>query len=239
MEASRNFGKSASGGQGLNNRRTAILVAGISALAAAVLIYLFVTHYNKTTPTVLAPQEATVWEAKQYIPGGTPESQIAADKLLKPTRVPVAQVAAGALTDPSLAVGQTTAVGIVADQQITASDFTKTTLNSVGTYLRGDQRGVAFTLDSEHGLTGYLQPNETVDVMAVTNSSGASELLIKDVTIIANTNGIVVLRLTDKQALLVTAATTKYALWLAMRPTLNKATNSVRVGSVGSVGQIG
>lgn len=237
MEAHRHFGKSALGGRGLKDRNTAILVAGASAVLAAALIYLFVTHYHKSAPVVVAPQDATVWVAKQPIPAGTSAAQIATDGLLKATQKPLSQVVPGALTSLSVVAGQSTAYAIAANDQATLGDFTRTAVNSLTSYLKGAERGVAFNLDGEHGLTSYLQPNSTVDVMAVT-SSGASELLIKDVTIIANSNGLVVLRLTDKQALLVTAATTKYSLWLAMRPTIH-ATNSVQVGSVGTVGNIG
>ncbi len=236
MEAHRHFGKSASGGQGLNNRKTAMLVAGVSALLAAVLIYLFVTHYHKTTPAIVAPQDSTVLVAKHAIPAGTPETQLAAGGLLAPTRVPQSQVVVGALSDPATVAGQATSVAIEAGQQITLSDFTKTPVNSLTSYLKGDQRGVAFTLDDEHGLTTYLQPDSTVDVMDVDTATDHVKLLIKDVTIIANASGIVVLRLTDKQALVVAAATLgSNSLWLSMRPAV-KATNSVPVGEVGSVG---
>jgi Flp pilus assembly protein CpaB len=238
MEAHRHFGKPASGNKGLNHRPTAVLVATVSAALAAALIYLFVTHYHKATPVVTAvvPQDTTVWVASRPIPAGTPQSQIAAAGLLKSTQVPPSQVVVGALTDPSLVAGQATSVAIVAGQQVTAADFTRTPANSITPFIKGDQRGVAFTMDSEHGLTSYLQPNDTVDIMAT--SSGSTELLVKDVTIIANTAGIVVLRLTDKQALLVTAASGKYSLWFAMRPTV-KGTNSVQVGAVGTAGSIG
>lgn len=236
MEAHRHFGKSASGGKSLSNRNTAFLVAGISALLAAALIYLFVSHYHKNAPTVIAPQETTVWVAKQYIPVGTPQGQLAADNLLKPTHVPVSQAVLGALTDPSVVAGQATSVAIEAGQQVTAGDFTKTPVNPITSYIKGDQRGVAFTMDSEHGLTGFLQPNDTVDIMALKGNS--TELLMKDVTIIGNSGGLLILRLTDKQALIVTAASANSTLWLSMRPTVN-ATNSVQVGAVGSVGQIG
>lgn len=238
MEAHRHFGKPGAGSrkQGLNNRPTAILVAAVSAVLAAALIYLFVTHYHKSAPVVVAPQSATVWVASHYIPADTPQSQIAAGGYLKADTVPVTQVIAGAITDPSVVAGEATSVAIEAGQQVTVGDFTRTPVNSITTYLKGDQRGVAFTFDSEHGLTSYLKPNNTVDVMATSN--GSTELLVKDITVIANSGGNVVLRLTDKQALLVTAASGKYALWLTMRPTI-KATNSVQVGAVGSAGSIG
>jgi Flp pilus assembly protein CpaB len=237
MEAHRHFGKPAgSSNKGLNNRTTQIFVAAVSALLAAALIYLFVTHYNKSTAAPVVAPNSTVWVASQTIPAGTPQSQIAAGGLIKATSVPPSQVVAGAINNPSVVAGEATSVAIVAGQQLTAGDFTRTPVNSLTTFLKGDQRGVAFTLDSEHGLTSFLQPNDTVDIMAV--SGGSSELLVKDVTIIANNSGLVVLRLTDKQALLVTAATGKDALWFSMRPTIN-ATNSVQVGAVGTASTIG
>jgi Flp pilus assembly protein CpaB len=235
MEAHRHFGKSASGA--LGSRRTAILVAGASALAAAALIYLFVTHYRKAAPVVV-PQDITVLVAKQYIPAGTPQSELAAGGLLKPVHVPPSQVVAGALSDPAVVAGQATSVAVEAGQQITAADFSKSAATSSLTYyLKGDERGVGFTLDAQHGLTSYLQPGNTVDVMDVNSKSGSVKLLIKDVTVIANSGGIVVLRLTDKQALLVASGTTvNDSLWLTARPTV-KGTNSIPAGEVGSVGQ--
>ena len=235
MEANRHFGKSGSSGKGMSDRKTAFLVAGISAVLAAALIYLFVSHYHKNNPApvVVTPQDSTVLVAKQPIPAGTPESQVVAGGLLKPTRVPQSQVVAGALSDPSLVAGEATAVAIPVGQQITAADFTKTPINTISEFLKGDQRGVGFNLDGEHGLTSFLQPNTQVDVMAVKGST--TQLLLSNVTIIGNSGGLVILRLTDKQQLIVTAATTDHTLWLSMRPTL-KATESVKVGTVGTDG---
>jgi Flp pilus assembly protein CpaB len=237
MEAHRHFGKPASGSsnKGLNNRSTQILVAGVSALLAGALIYLFVTHYNKTSTPPVVPQDSTVWLASQAIPAGTPQSQLSAGGLIKATQVPASQVVVGAISDPSVVAGEATSVAIVAGQQVTAGDFTRTAVNSITPFIKGDQRGVAFTFDNEHGLTTFLQANSTVDVMGLNTSLKTSTLLAKNITIIANTSGLVVLRLTDKQALVITAATSTDSLWLTMRPTV-KATNSVQVGTVGTLG---
>jgi Flp pilus assembly protein CpaB len=237
MEAHRNFGKPTSGGRnkGLNNRSTAVAVAAVSAVLAAALIYLFVTHYRKNTIVPVVPQDSTVWVASKAIPIGTPQSQISAGGLFRETKVPPSQVVPGAITDPSVLAGEATSVAIVAGQQVTAADFAKTAANSITPFIKGNQRGVAFTMDNEHGLTAYLAPNSTVDVMGVsTTGKGSTQLLAKDVTIIANSAGLLVLRLTDKQALLITAATVGDTLWLTMRPTVG-ATNSIQVGAVGSI----
>jgi Flp pilus assembly protein CpaB len=205
-------------------------VALASAVLAAVLIYLFVTHYNKNTvqqPAAIA--QATVWVATKPITQGTPESAIASGGYFKPTQVPLTQVMAGAIADPSQVVGQVAASTIAAGQQVTAADFTKAP--TVSADLKGNQRAVAFSFDSEHGLTTWLTPGNTVDVMVVMKSS--TQLVDQNVTVLENEQGLVVLKLTDKQALLLTAATTKGSLWLSLRPALN-AKNSIKVNSVGS-----
>jgi Flp pilus assembly protein CpaB len=239
MEAHRHFGKSASGSRGANDRKTAILVAAISAVLAAALIYLFVTHYHKTanpTPTVLAPTEATVWKATALIPAGTSEQQIIKAGLLESVQVPESAVASGAINSLSAVAGEATTFPIARNDQATANDFTKTATNAITTYIRGDQRGVAFSFDGEHGLTTFLRPTSAVDIMRVNTTNGTSKLLVKDVEIISNANGVVVLKLTDKQALIVTSATiSPNELWLSMRPTI-KPTNSIQVGTVGQAG---
>lgn len=213
---------------GLANRRNSILVAVLSAVLAAVLIYLFVSHYHKASPPA-APLETTVWVAARNIPQGTSEATAAAAGLFKSMTVPVNKAVAGAIGDPAVITGDAAAVAIVAGQQLTVADFTKTA-DTVSAELTGSQRAVAFSLDSEHGLTSFLAPGNTVDIMGL--SGGASTLLLQKVPVLSNSGGLVVLRLTDRQALLITAATGSYSLWLTLRPSLN-AKDSVQVGSVG------
>lgn len=215
-------------GLGLSNRRNAILVAVLSAVLAAALIYLFVSHYRKASPPA-APLETTVWVAAHNIPRGTPEATAAAAGLFKSMTLPVTQAVAGAIADPSVITGDAAAVPIVAGQQITVAEFTKTA-DTVSGDLTGTQRAVAFTFDSEHGLTSFLAAGNTVDIMGL--SGGSSTMLLQNVPVLDNAGGLVVLKLTDRQALLITAATGTYSLWLTLRPSLN-AKDSVQVGSVG------
>lgn len=231
MEAHRHFAKPGSGGRGsaLSSRRNSIIVAVLSAVLAAALIYLFVSHYRKSAAPP-APVNVSVWVAKAYIPAGTPESVIAEKGLLKPSHVPATQAAIGAISDPSVITGESASAAIAAGQQVTVGDFSRAP-GSLAASLTGTQRAVAFTLDSEHGLTTFLQPQDTVDVMAV-KATGSSELLAQDVTVLENQAGVVVLRLSDRQALLVTAATGVSSLWLSLRPALSSS-DSVPVGSVG------
>ncbi len=74
-----------------------------------------------------------------------------------------------------------------------------------------------------------MQPGDTVDVMGL--DAGKAEMLAENVSVIANQNGDVILRLTDKQALQLTSATGVSSLWLTLRPATG-AKESVKVGTV-------
>lgn len=233
MEAHRHFGKLGIGGrsQGLSSRKHSILIAALSAVLAAALIYLFVSHYKKNTvQQPVAPTQATVWIATHAIPQGTPESVVASDGYFKQAQVPAAHVIAGAIADPSQVVGEATTTAVAAGQQITASDFIKTPA-ILAENLSGDQRAVAFSFDSEHGLTTWLAAGDTVDIMLVKGKQ--SELVEQNVTVLENEQGLVVLKLTDKQALLLTGFTTQGSLWISLRPAL-KAADSIRIYSQGA-----
>jgi Flp pilus assembly protein CpaB len=231
MEASGHFrrlGQRRSSG-GLASRKNSVLVAIVSAGLAAALIYLFVSHYQKTTTTVAPPAEATVFVAKQYIPAGMPESVIATESLLKPLAVPTTRAIAGAITDPSEITGEVAAAPIAAGQQIAASDFTRGNV-SLSSYLTGDNRAIAVSLDNWHGLTAYLQPGDNVDVMG--EKGNKSEMLFQKVTVLANASGVVVLKLTDAQSLtLANDVGSGIQLWLILRPATG-ATDSIHVGLV-------
>jgi Flp pilus assembly protein CpaB len=216
-------------GPSLGDRRTSMLIAVVSAVLAGVLIYLFVSHYNKTsTSTPVAPAQATVFVAKRYIPAGVPESTVASEGLLKSEQIPATQAVLGAVADPAVLAGQVSAAPIAAGQQVTATDFSHAT-PTISAYLTGDERAVAFSLDATHGLTAYLQAGSTVDVMAL--SGGKAEMLAQNVNVIANANGDVILRLSDKQALQLSSATGVSSLWLTLRPA-SGAKDSVKVGTV-------
>jgi hypothetical protein len=223
MEASGRFGKAGSGrsGQGLN-RRGSVVVALVAALVAGVLIYLFVSHYNKTT--VSAPTTATVFVAKKYIPAGTPETEVISGNLIKPEVVQSTQVIAGAISDPSVIAGEVASASIAAGQQVTIADFSHTNV-TISSYLTGAYRAVAIAIDPVHGLTSYIGVGSTIDV--VTTGKGGSVELFENVTVLGNVGGDVVLKLTQKQVLELTNAQQEgLTVWFELRP-LAGATDSI------------
>lgn len=210
-------------------RRTSVMVAAVSAILAAALIYLFVSKYKTGNTVIPPPPQQTVFVAKNYIPEGTPYGQVISRGMLERETIPAKQVVVGAIADPSVISGQVAAQAVAAGQQVTAADFSATAKATITSYLAGPHRGVAFSFDASKGLTTYLVPGMFVDVMG--QHATVSQLLAPDVEVIANHAGVIVLDLTDKQALLLTAATGKYSLWLALRPS-HGATSTIKLGDL-------
>lgn len=215
----------------LATRRGAMTVAAIAALLAGVLLYLFVQHYkSNSTPSAAAPSTVYVFEATRYIPAGTPAQSIASEGLLKKVQVSSKQAVPGAIPDPSVITGQVSATSIAPNQQVTAADFTHANV-TIGAYLTGTQRAIAIPLDAPHGLTAYLAPGNTVDVMI--DVGGGTQVLAQNLSVLENSGGDVVLRVTDKQALQIASASDSTKIWLVLRPPTG-AQESIRVGTKGT-----
>jgi Flp pilus assembly protein CpaB len=225
MEGSGRFGGSRSN-QMFSGRRGSVLVALVAAVIAGLLIYLFVSHYNKSAATPTSPTTATVFIAKKYIAAGTPETQVVSQNLLKSEVVPSAQVISGAISDPSTIAGEVASASIAAGQQVTVSDFSHTNV-TISSYLTGDYRAIGITIDAVHGLTSYLGVGSKIDVVAG-GKTGNSVELFNNVTVLAvNAAGYVVIRLTQKQVLELTSAENLgLTIWFTLRP-LSGATDPI------------
>ena len=213
-------------GQLLSSRRGALTVAALAALLAGVLLYLFVQHYRKNSNAAAPPANVYVFVAQKFIAQGTPAQTVSAESLLRRTQVPAKQAVAGAITDPSEITGEVAAASITAGQQVSLADFTHANI-SVAAYLSGTERAIALPLDAPHGLTAYLAAGDTVDVMA--DVDGTTTMLAQNISILANTGGDVVLRVTDRQALQLAGASDATKIWLTLRPPTG-AQQSVAVG---------
>jgi Flp pilus assembly protein CpaB len=215
----------------LATRRGAMTVAALAALLAGVLLYLFVQHYKSNgTPSAAAPSTVNVFETTKYIPAGTPAQTLASEGLLQKTQVSSKQAQVGAIADPSAITGEVSATNIAKGQQVTAADFTHANV-TIGAYLTGTQRAIAVPLDAPHGLTSYLAAGNTVDMMV--DNGGTTSVLAQNLSILENTGGDVVLRVSDKQALQISAASDSTKIWLVLRPPTG-AQQSIRVGSKGT-----
>jgi Flp pilus assembly protein CpaB len=94
-------------------------------------------------------------------------------------------VALGAISNAGLLVGKVAANTILPGEQLTTADFTTPT--GASAVLTPTERAVAVTLDSSHGLAGFLQAGAHVDVYAdgaATKAGGGASLLIPDALVL-------------------------------------------------------
>jgi Flp pilus assembly protein CpaB len=210
----------------LSSRRGAVIIAAFAALLAGILLYAFVQHYRKA-PVAAAPPGSIVFIANSYIPAGTSAATIISQNLLKRAQVPANEAVVGAIVDPSALTGEVTTTGIAAGQQIAATAFTKG-VASVGSYLSGSFRAIAIPFDTSHGLTSYLAPGNTVDIMD--DNGSTTQVIAQDVPVLANAGGDIVLKVSDSQALVMAGASDGSKLWLTLRPS-SGAKQTIQIGS--------
>lgn len=235
MEASSNTRRRAGGnltGAMFSTRRGAITTAVIAALLAAILLFAFVQSYKKGGSG--SAGNTPVFVASGYIPAGTPVSVIASAQLLSRTTVPSNHVVVGAISDPSVLRGEVAAVSIYPGQQLTAADFT-TKATGLASQLTGDQRAIAIPVDSAHGLTGYVQAGDHVDVLddSGTGKSGANgvSVLADNVPVLiapgssggglgggGSSGGNIILEVSARQATQFAYAADNGKVWIILRP---------------------
>jgi Flp pilus assembly protein CpaB len=221
-------------GQMFASRRGALIVAIVAALAAGGLFYVFASHF-KNSATPAAPTSEYVFVTGKYIPQGTASATILAGGYLQRTELPSNEMVAGAVTDPSEITNSVTTTSIAAGQQISVADFSRTNV-SFGAYLQGDERAIEVPFSRYNGLTAYLVPGDTVDVMGAMlpppSKDGATTngqkvyMLAQDITVLANAAGDLDLRVSDQQAEEMAYFQINGKVWVILRPSVN-ASNSV------------
>jgi pilus assembly protein CpaB len=180
-------------GQALSGRRGGIYVAVAAAVLAGVLIFAFVQHYKKNSPTPVVTSNSVV-VAVGFIPTGTPAGTIAAGDGFQRLTVKAGAAVAGAITDTSQLTGEVAAKNIYPGQQITAADFATGRI-TIGQYLTSSERAMSIPVDATHGLQGYLAPGDRVDLLTNTGATNADKTLATNLQVLSlgtGTNGEVV-----------------------------------------------
>jgi Flp pilus assembly protein CpaB len=235
MEASssvrRRIGGNSPGGM-LSSRRGALTIAVVAAVIAGLLIFVFVQQYKKSATATAT--NTPVYVATSLIPRGTPASLIASGGLFQRTAVKPSQVQIGAIADSSVLHGEVSTTAIYPGQQLTAADFSHSVV-TVASQLTGPQRGIAIPVDSTHGLIGFVQAGDYVDVLssfASGNGRGVVSTLATNVLVLSapsaagggglggggNSGGNIVLRVTAKTANTFAYAADNGKVWITLRP---------------------
>jgi Flp pilus assembly protein CpaB len=211
------------------------MIAGAFAaiLAGAVLLFYVAQYRNSLNKD---QQPVAVLVAQDLIPKNTPGSVIASQNMYTISKLPQSRVENGAITDPNALKGQVAAQDLYPGKQLTQADFVSSKSN-VTSGVTGYSRAISVPFDSAHGLIGYVQAGDHVDVMAAFNVIGSDgkthpilktimqNILVLDAPSSSGSSGLgassqsanVVLQMTDQQAADAAFASDNGKVWLALR----------------------
>ena len=147
----------------LTTRGGTIAVGGLAAILAAVVLVVYLNRYRHSVTS--SDQPVAVLVAKALIPQGTSGDVVGATDLFETVKTPKSQVKIGAVTDPAILRGRTAVADIYPGQQLTLSDFTTTTSNTIGVRLAGLQRAIELPFDVAHGNLSNIVPGDHIDVL--------------------------------------------------------------------------
>jgi Flp pilus assembly protein CpaB len=222
-------------GRLFKTRGGAVLIGGVAAVLAAILLVVYLHSYRSSVNSGTRPM--TVLVAKSLIPRGTSGSLIAQQGLYQVTTVPKDQLKDLAIADPGALTDRVTVADVFPGQQLTANDFSTEGVNSIPSKITGPSRAIAIPVSSAHGLIGQLSAGDHVDVYVGMNgqsggvSSPVIKLLASNVLVLSaataggygiggnnNASANAVLRINTAEAAKYAFAADNGVLWLIIRP---------------------
>jgi len=223
------------GGGPLSTKHGSIAAACVAAVVAGLLIVFFLQQYRADVNKDGVPTPVLV--AQELIERGASGDAAGAQGLFKSADVPRDQLKKGAVADPSTLRGKVAVTEILPGQQLTAADF-KPAGSAIVTKLAADQRAIAVSLDSAHGLSGKLRSGDHVDVLTgfkidsdVGGGRPVLRMLMQDVLVLdtpskekgaavggANATSDVTLRVPTNAAAKIAFAADNGQIWLVLRP---------------------
>jgi len=220
----------------LGTRNGTILVGAIAAILAAAILLAYVAQYRDSVQQDQKPVSVLV--AGQLIPQGTTGDVIGGQEMYTVSNIQAKRVEDGAITDPNSLKGKVAKDDLFPGKQLTESDFKPLDGSEVGSKLVKYDRAIAMPADSAHGLVGYVQAGDRVDVIAGFVIEGADGkqhpvqkaimqgILVLDAPESASSGGMassnsssnIVLQMSDKQAADLAFASDNGKVWLTLRP---------------------
>jgi Flp pilus assembly protein CpaB len=222
-------------------RNNAVLLGILAAVAAAILLIIFIVAYRGSVKD--DKPLTTVFVAKQLIKSGTTGTQIASKALYTPTQVVVDQVKPGAILDPAQMNGRTLQTDVFPGTQISDADFaapaqTGAVGGQVSSALTGSARALTVTLDAINGSLALVAVGDHVDIYQQLTSGGAQviKLVRADVPVLQNDGASnVVLRVKSIDVPDVLYAAKHTDLFFVVRPTNGAKPTVPRIASTATM----
>lgn len=156
-----------------NRLKIALVVAVFFGLIAAYGIYNFLSQSAKEKETLKAANQDIVVAAQDIPPGTTFNDEAIKKGLLKTMAWPKASTPAGAFSSTQQVMGKVNRVKILANEPILegrlAGEGAGLTVR-----LEAGKRAIATRVDEIIGVSGFIVPDDRVDIILTTSSAGAN-----------------------------------------------------------------
>jgi len=156
-----------------NRLKIALVVAVFFGLIAAYGIYNFLSERQKAEDTLRAANQEIVVAAQDIPPGTTFNEETMKKGLLKTTPWPKTSIPAGAFSSQQQIVGKVNRVKILANEPILESRLAGEGAG-LTVRLESGKRAMALRVDEIVGVSGFIVPDDRVDVILTTTPLGTS-----------------------------------------------------------------
>jgi len=156
-----------------NRLKIALVVAIFFGLVAAYGIYNFLSHKQKEADTLRAANQDIIVAAQDIPPGTTFNDEAIKKGLLKSTPWPKTSIPTGAYSSPQQIIGKVNRVKIMANEPILESRLAGEGAG-LTVRLEAGKRALALRVDEIVGVSGFIVPDDRVDVILTTTPLGAS-----------------------------------------------------------------
>jgi pilus assembly protein CpaB len=157
-----------------NRLKIALVVAVFFGLIAAYGIYNFLSQQQKETDSLRASNQDIVVAAQDIPPGTTLNDEALKKGLIKTTPWPKSSIPAGAFSSPQQVLGKVNRVKIVANEPILESRLAGEGAG-LTVRLEAGKRALALRVDEIVGVSGFIVPDDRVDVILTTTPLGAGD----------------------------------------------------------------
>jgi pilus assembly protein CpaB len=157
-----------------NRLKIALVVAVFFGLIAAYGIYNFLSQQQREADSLRASNQDIVVAAQDILPGTTLNDEALKKGLIKTTPWPKSSIPAGAFSSPQQVFGKVNRVKILANEPILDSRLAG---EGAGLTVRLEtgKRALALRVDEIVGVSGFIVPDDRVDVILTTTPLGAAQ----------------------------------------------------------------
>jgi pilus assembly protein CpaB len=156
-----------------NRLKIALVVAVFFGLIAAYGIYNFLSQQQKATDSLRASNQDIVVAAQDIPPGTTLNDEALKKGIIKTTPWPKTSIPVGAFSSPQQVFGKVNRVKILANEPILESRLAGEGAG-LTVRLEAGKRALALRVDEIVGVSGFIVPDDRVDVILTTTPLGAA-----------------------------------------------------------------